>query len=173
MRSRGLLGCAVIAMLLPACSLDRVAVTGAPGPIDAASGLDAGSDLDAGAQPIDARVDTGTEPPLDAGRDSGADGGQDAGVDAGQDAGPPPRRGCDDIYDGLRAYQLCEERDEECELYVETGGTSCDDACSSAGGACLTSYMDSSTGDPCVPVSGPVPCSQSQGDALCVCTRIP
>ncbi len=147
------------------------------GPDRTDGGADAGTD----AGPRDSGTDAGT----DAGPDS--DGGTDAGPDpdAGMDAGPDPDAGlmdasspdagpraCDDIYGGLDGYDRCAERATECEFFVELDGASCDDFCTSVGGACIETYRESS-GNHCTRTSGPRDCADPHGDEICVCTRVP
>lgn len=116
---------------------------------DAASPVDAASAPDVGLAG-DASVPHDASDPADA--------------TPGVDRSPP---GCDQLYGMAPGYELCIERQDECEFLANTEG-SCTATCARYGGSCLAAYDELNHSCTTVNLHD---CATERFVQICVCTR--
>lgn len=117
-------------------------------------------------------------PDVDAGTDAGVDVGVDAPTDAPPDvvdappdvfdAAPPS---CEELFAGLDAFLLCEQRAGECEFYTSSSPAArCSEICATAGRTCVGGFVPG-TPELCAGTTGYSCTSNAISDVICVCTR--
>jgi hypothetical protein len=77
--------------------------------------------------------------------------------------------GCDQIYGTASGYELCLQRQDECEFLAFTDG-SCSELCGPLGGTCVTAYDDLNLS--CA-IDSTLGCNANRAVQICVCSRQP
>jgi hypothetical protein len=83
-----------------------------------------------------------------------------------------PAIGCNAKYSSVPGYYLCEQTPTYCKFFyfVHPSKTSCKTQCEAHGGTCLGAKDNVATLE-CDEKPGSIACTDSYGDAICICSR--